>query len=388
METNSTTELTDENLFGEQLTLFEWYFYVFSGLIGSLLNLTVLFIGLRHTDTHDKPRQLIVINMTFADLVTCLIYMLTRPYLAEFNMLLCYPYYVTIFTSQLCSCLNLLWLNMDKLIYIKLPLHYYTLVSRSRVLILTVISWATLIVMGLFIYAFMTIYNPCNAVSISPMIYLPVCMLYVLMILASFVISAVIYFIAQSSRRMEPQARSRLFQRLFFVFSSTLWTFVTCLPYRLMYLTHAFCPPCQTEFFADLTSIFFRILVLGIVINPLITIITQRLYRQCVVVYFHRCMLLFTSTFCGVSGNEGTSLAAKLSNRRQSRSKTAASVSSCRANHIVRMPNAVRHTSSNSSAKDSINAVRLPALERTLMTTLIENGLVESKIIVSEESKE
>ena len=76
----------------EHLTSFERNFYLFNGLIGTLLNVLVLFIALFHVDTHDKPRQarnkefcngllqiqIIVMNMTLADLLTCTLYMLTR----------------------------------------------------------------------------------------------------------------------------------------------------------------------------------------------------------------------------------------------------------------------------------------------------------------------
>lgn len=48
-------------------------------------------------------------------------------------------------------------LNVDKLIYIKFPLHYYTLVSRIRILTLTVLSWMILIVIGFIVYSFITI---------------------------------------------------------------------------------------------------------------------------------------------------------------------------------------------------------------------------------------
>lgn len=56
-----------------------------------------------------KVLQIIVINMTVADLLMCLVYMLTRPVLLHLPILLCYPYYVIICAVQLCSCFNLLW---------------------------------------------------------------------------------------------------------------------------------------------------------------------------------------------------------------------------------------------------------------------------------------
>src|SRR4051812_16483426 len=104
--------------YSEHLTPFEFYFYIINGVVGTVLNLGVFMIGLFHADISDKPRQLIVISMTLADLLTCLIYIITRPLLDQFHPSMCYPYYVTIYTSQLCSCVNLLWLNLDKLLYI------------------------------------------------------------------------------------------------------------------------------------------------------------------------------------------------------------------------------------------------------------------------------
>uniref|UniRef100_A0A914YJD8 G-protein coupled receptors family 1 profile domain-containing protein n=1 Tax=Panagrolaimus superbus TaxID=310955 RepID=A0A914YJD8_9BILA len=238
----------------EHMTAAEVYFYLINGSLGTIFNAVVLVIALRHADTYDKPRQIAVINMTFADLITCLIYMITRPYLNLFPEPLCYPYYVTIFTSQMCSCLNLLWLNLDKLIYIKFPLHYYQMVSRVRVLLLTIASWTIIITLALTIYFFMTVH--------------------------------------------------KMFKRLFFVFSSTIWTCITCLPYRLLYLTYLFCSHARkpgTDFNTILVSLittFFPVVVIGIVINPWITILTQRMYRECLLVYLHNVFSIFN--FCGL----------------------------------------------------------------------------------------
>uniref|UniRef100_A0A914DZV3 G-protein coupled receptors family 1 profile domain-containing protein n=1 Tax=Acrobeloides nanus TaxID=290746 RepID=A0A914DZV3_9BILA len=305
--TNEFNNATNESLsYDEHLTLPEQIFYLVNGSLGSIFNVIVLFIALLHADTYDKPRQIIVINMTFADLMTCLIYMLTRPYLGQFYGALCYPYYVAIFTSQLCSCVNLLWLNVDKLIFIKFPLHYYTIVSRKKILIVTVATWSSLILLGLIMYCFMTVKRACNYVILSPLIYLPICVVYIVIITICFVISSIIYLIARNSRRMEPGARSKLFQRLFFVFSSTLWTFITCLPYRLVYLINGIWPPSNPPsnsdlLFMQLGNAFYFFLVVGIVINPIITIVTQRLYRNCLLIYLRKaCICLQYNHLRGV----------------------------------------------------------------------------------------
>ncbi|KAI6235025.1 hypothetical protein M3Y95_00007800 [Aphelenchoides besseyi] len=308
------TELPEEHL-----NAFEHYFFLTNGWIGTVLNVLVLFIALRHADTHDKPRQIIVINMTFADLLTCIVYMLTRPRLNRFPEFLCYPYYICIMTSQICSCVNLLWLNVDKLIYIKFPLHYYQLVRRRRVLILTFFTWFFLILLAIAAYGNMTIMHACNYIGINPFMYLAIIIIYVLVISLSFIISAVIYCIAHNFRRTEPQAQSRIFQRLFFLFSSTMWTFATCLPYRILYLVvnwifPASCYNVKDEanrpFFCDLTNTFYKIIVVGIVINPLITVVTQRMYRQHVVKYGRQigCLLKkavpFNVCFCRCTKTE------------------------------------------------------------------------------------
>lgn len=85
-----------------------------------------------------------------------------------------------------------------------------------------------------------------------------------------------------------------MFQRLFFVFSSTIWTCVTCLPYRLLYLTYlsfaeAKVPGTRMNtVLVYLITAFFPIVVVGIVINPWITILTQRMYRECLLLYFRK----------------------------------------------------------------------------------------------------
>ncbi|KAK6765152.1 hypothetical protein RB195_025188 [Necator americanus] len=193
----------------------------------------------------------------------------------------CNPYYVTIWTIQLVSCVNLVWLNVDKLIFIQFPLHYYSIINRKKVLILMAATW---IVLG-----YISFTGRCDRVVINPYIYMPICILYVVVILASFTISAVIYFIAHTSTRSEIRQRKKLFHRLFFLFSSTLWTFFTCLPYRILYLLNMLCTPCRTVLVQQLTDIFFRILVVGMVINPVITIWTQRIYRMRLLRLFNKC---------------------------------------------------------------------------------------------------
>nr|CAD2171021.1 unnamed protein product [Meloidogyne enterolobii] len=286
---NKSKEIEEDEV-GDKMTVFEEYFYLVNGLIGTFLNLIVLLIAYLNVNINDKPRQIIVINMTLADLLTCTIYIITRSYVSIFPQFLCYPYYVLIVTSQLCSCLNLLWINLDKFLFIKFPLHYYTLVSKRRVIWVMIGSWALIFGFVIFLYWFMEIKHPCEKVILSGHIYLLICLLYIISIIASLTLSAIIFYIAQKSRRSLDSSKEskRLFKRLFFVFSSTLWTFCTCLPYRLLYLgillsLFSSSPPLLLKQSIDL---FYSLLVIGIVCNPIITLFTQRIYRNYLINYF------------------------------------------------------------------------------------------------------
>ncbi|PAV61061.1 hypothetical protein WR25_14041 [Diploscapter pachys] len=249
-------------------------------MVGTIFNSMVIWIAMRYIDTEDKPRQIIVINMTMADLLMCVFYMMTRPWVSSFPNFFCHPYYMTIWTCQLVSCLNLVWLNVDKLVYIQFPLHYYSIVSRVRMLRISTATWLAMFAITVALALTMSANDGCIRLQLNPYLYLSIPLLYVVMIVTSFTLSAIIYCIAQTSTKLESRARSKLFHRLFFLFSSTLWTFFTCLPYRFLYLMGFFCMTCVADSrFRWVTDQFFRLLVVGIVINPLITIWTQRVYR-------------------------------------------------------------------------------------------------------------
>ncbi|KIH47169.1 hypothetical protein ANCDUO_22775 [Ancylostoma duodenale] len=56
----------------------------------------------------------------------------------------------------------------------------------------------------------------CDRVQIDPYIYMPICILYVVVIVASFTISAIIYFIAHASTRSETRQRTVTLSQLLF----------------------------------------------------------------------------------------------------------------------------------------------------------------------------
>ncbi|CAJ0923102.1 unnamed protein product, partial [Mesorhabditis belari] len=270
----------------EDMVMSELLFYECAGISGTLLNILVLFIAIRHIDTDDKPRQILIMNMTFADLVFCLVYCVTRPMLLQFPVDSCHIYYTTIWTMQMCSCVYLLWLNVDKLLYIQFPLHYYSMVSRKKFLLLTIATWICLVGYAAIMNLTYSIGNSCVEVMFSDYkMYFVMCFFYLVVIVASFAISVVIYCIAQTTTRMEHRARTKLFQRLFFLFSSTMWTFITSVPFRALYLVNMFVGGYSNVTLRTLTDISFKLLVGGSVLNPVITIATQRIYRVRLIKY-------------------------------------------------------------------------------------------------------
>ncbi|CAJ0563683.1 unnamed protein product, partial [Mesorhabditis spiculigera] len=132
---------------------------------------------------------------------------------------------------------------------------------------------------------FFRVGNSCLEISFNDhTLYIIMCFYYLVVIVASFSISAIIYCIAQTTTRMEHRARTKLFQRLFFLFSSTLWTFITCVPFRVLFLVNMMFGV-RSEWQRLLTDVSFKLLVSGSIVNPVITIATQRIYRDRLIKY-------------------------------------------------------------------------------------------------------
>ncbi|KAL3102413.1 hypothetical protein niasHS_000258 [Heterodera schachtii] len=151
------------------------------------------------------------------------------------------------------------------------PLHYYQLVKRDRVLILIALSWLCLISLVITLYSFMEIRHPCDSVELSAKTYLFICLLYVSTITVSFIVSAIIYCIARNSTQIRSTAYGTRYERR---------------PSPLIGL---------------LINISYYLLVIGIVVNPLMTIVTQRLYR-----YWLTRFWWWMAAWLGVSQKIGT----------------------------------------------------------------------------------
>uniref|UniRef100_A0A914XKH2 G-protein coupled receptors family 1 profile domain-containing protein n=2 Tax=Plectus sambesii TaxID=2011161 RepID=A0A914XKH2_9BILA len=153
---------------------------------------------------------------------------------------------------QMGSVAHLLLLNVDKFLSIRIPLRYQVFVTRRRVSIVTVACWTALFIISVISYTvflqFRDPQNPsCVAVEFKPGAYYAflTILAYVAPTIYSFAISAYIFVIAQASSRrlgsISERQRRMLMQRIFFVFSSTMWTFITCLPYRIGFALYIFC---------------------------------------------------------------------------------------------------------------------------------------------------
>lgn len=120
-----------------------------------------------------------------------------------------------------------------------------------------------------------------------------------------------------------------------------MWTCITCLPYRLLYLTYITFPDAKRsdsnlhKFLFAVNPVFFNIVVIGIVINPWITILTQRMYRECLLLYVKKCASILS--ICGIEAFDYQNPAS----RRQSRPSIATQRSSAALSECKRLNEAV-----------------------------------------------
>lgn len=331
-----------------------------------LFNALVLYIAFKFIELRVKLNQMFVISMTAADMMYGISFMATRPLVESIPHWMCRPYYVINWMCQIASIMFLLFLNVDKFISLSFPLRYNALVTERRVVSQVLICWLIISV-----YACGSAFEPllifakpeCSGchMSINPNNYaFMIFICYLCPTVISLVISIYIFVLAQHKTRWVPdfpdskverrRERRRLFKRIFFVFSSTIWTAVTSLPYRLGSCTVWLCfqllkgkeqklgddhhlnsswpmlqsdPNFTSEYFENVTNVFsgsdfsynftwtvqysnysnqtnattdgqscmtettelliwafMCLLPFGSVGNPLITIITQRAYRQ------------------------------------------------------------------------------------------------------------
>ncbi|KRZ58924.1 Octopamine receptor beta-2R [Trichinella nativa] len=198
-------------------------------------NTIVLYIAFQHVDMKQRLNQRFVVSMTVADLVYGLVYMSTRLYINYIPRWLCGPYYMTLWTCQIASVVFLLCLNIDKYISIRYPLRYPSVVTETFVNKQDVLLNECSILMKPVYYTIMLL------------VFYVLPMLLSLMISAYIAWKATrrskLY---QQFTVTGPHLKykRRTLRRMFFVFISTIWTCVTFLPYRIaltaLYLCQAY----------------------------------------------------------------------------------------------------------------------------------------------------
>lgn len=294
------------------------YVYVTCAPLSICLNFIVLFIAWSKVSFFDAPCQYFVVLMTASDFTFAVVYMATYMIFRCFPTILCGVYYSTTWCCQILSVIGLLYLNIDKFISLSQPLHYPQMVTQKRARLITIITVTLVAVFSTITFAagekivtyndiyhiktghFKRLISQCF-ITLNPHYYFAMISgLYVVPIALSLAISIYIFRLAHRIASLDHQPKSTTMRRVAFVFSSTVWTAITSLPYRLNYCIvslcryiacqdNPYCPTCTTDWLLSFGHYSMLLVPLGSMVNPLITLITQRTYYEAVKQYLRRC---------------------------------------------------------------------------------------------------
>lgn len=294
-----------------------------------LFNTFVLYLAFNYADFKNHLEQFFVVSMTVADLMFNLVYTSTVKVNLDVPEYFCRPWYILVWTCSMASVMFLFLLNVHKLVVLFFPIHSFMYMSQKRVLFQVAFCWSGVLLCSILfslepIWTLNKVECRTCVPRINPKFYsIMLTCFYVVPLVASLVISFCIFGFAQKrSNKRTPGARNdrkRMFRRIFFVFTATIWTALTFLPYRISLVRIQFCQyysmtgdyedkrneqNSTPDGFADAlitnitnvtnskpyeclsetgTLIQFSLLCLltfGAVINPLITIFTQENYRK------------------------------------------------------------------------------------------------------------
>lgn len=316
-------------------------FIVFCSPLTITLNSTVLLIAIKYVNFNVRLEQIFVVSMTISDFIFGTIFMTTVKFHADIPSWLCRHYYALVWMSGMGSTMFLLLLNIHKLVTLFYPLHSKIFVTKKRVLFQNAICWSFIIFAAIFytteprmVLRFES-RVPCAVVP-HPIHYVfMVLIFYVIPSMLSTVISSAVFVLAQKKARKSEnlsKERRKLFKRILFVFTSTFWTSLTCIPYRVMVMKIQLCRSISNDFWSysttieektenyvsdnlsnysllifdqtgngssqlivnlnsklsslcsnenlDVVKLFQALLIIGTVVNPLITLLTQERYRK------------------------------------------------------------------------------------------------------------
>lgn len=342
-DTDDINNTEPEPGYFENLTL-ENFIFLCSPLTLAL-NAFVLLIVFRYIKYNVRFEQLYVINLTVSDFLFGLVFMTTAKVHLNMPWWFCRPFYVIIWSSRIASVMFLLLLNIHKLVTLFYPLHSMIFMSKQRVVSQIIVCWAVILCIS-SVYATEALVvktvddsTVSCAVVTHPIFYM--CMViffYILPLTMSLGISICIFVLAQKKARKccnVSKERRKFCKRILFVFTSTVWTAVTCIPYRVTTMKVQLCRSLNKQFWSygrsveeefnnststdeniidpflnsslffdqtsvivkasyslpkdpyyciadvlELIKIFQVLLIIGAVVNPLITVATQKRYRM------------------------------------------------------------------------------------------------------------
>lgn len=297
---------------------------------GATMNSLIIYLAVKILSKADRQetQHLCILSMAVADWLFTAIHLpimfLRMSLRIQFSVPSCRFLYLNTHMTLVASSLSLLSLNIDKFISLRSPLRYHSIITYkcSKLCLLGIwsaaITWAVFFVFGPII----RIDDYCQPVyegKHGEILYLTFFVLFfVIPIVTSFGISVYIFSVARMARKDDygnlphkhkgwcpciqkqtiqdpppesipldvtrgsqesPCLRSAItkFRTVVFVFSTTVWSFCTLVPYRAVYLTF----PKDKEGWEEwLVMITYLVIITNPVGNPFITAITQPQYRN------------------------------------------------------------------------------------------------------------
>lgn len=256
--------------------------------------------------------------MTFADLISTSFHSpsLVAWYLFEvqFSAQLCKAIVAIAHLASTASSLSLLCLNVDKFLYMTFSLKYELYVTKNRAIAANFIAWSLSFGWALMFvqYFIHDVKDGCSYGEVDTVSYtvfsvaffiLPTLLSLFISIHIALVVSRYIGTPKRSdvmlhqqgsnsnSRNRTPfvkksRSKCRPLKRVAFIFTTTAWTAITCLPYKCAFmLRHVL----FTDDLSPLRYVFYGLMSANAAGNPIITLFTLRLYRSCTVRLFKKC---------------------------------------------------------------------------------------------------
>lgn len=337
LTSNATSNVLQLRRFSFAVGILALIFFI----IGFIPNLLIIFLSLKILSMHNKreTQHLCILSMSIADLifitVNCPIAFAAYSLRSRMPKNICILLLYTAHLSMVASSLSLLCLNIDKFLALKFPLRYLAHVTFARskisVLLCWVIafSWASAFVFTLFNFGEnCDVFMHVDAIKVYLGFFVA---FFAVPVAISVLISIYVFAISKATRefiRIPTAAEKRLiwrlwkkpttesiesnkteageavsepeketvrpaastsfqrfqrrrnysnFRRAVFVFTETIWSVFTAVPYRVVYLA---CFYSEEYWVKSILLSSFVLLMLHPVGNPIITFITQPQYQS------------------------------------------------------------------------------------------------------------